>query len=262
MKIAYLLEDTAISATARVTMAHADAHIARGDRARIVTKGAPVNWRSSRAEWIYVDALEEYRADADETVITDPHLLPRVVDDEVFRDRLPREHEPLRVLLAGPSQKEAHAIEDGYGAVAHARWFHQQVELVRVSPWAPSREEPLDAVQEFHVGLATAEMTRLMHSCDVLVAPTRHEEGFALTTAEAMAAGLACVMTAIPAHLAFDETPDFAAFAPENNAVALGEALIRVLEDAVLRRRLRERARTVAEQWRPAEGRGRSAEGR
>lgn len=250
MKIAYLLDDTAISATARIAMAHADAGIARGDRVRIVTKGAPVSWRSSRAEWIYVESFDEYLADDDETVVADLRALPPVVDEEVYRDRTPREHEPLRVLLCGAWQKESHGIPDGYGAVAHARWFHQEVELVRVAPWAPSREEPLDAVQEFHVALTTAEMTRLMHTCDILVAPTRREEGFALTTAEGLAARLACVLTAIPTHLAFDDTPDFAAFAPEDNAVELGERLIALLEDAKLRSRLRERGGAVAERWR------------
>ena len=51
---------------------------------------------------------------------------------------------------------------------------------------------PLDTVQEFHVALSASEMTRLMHSCDVLIAP---EERFSLSTAEALAAGVPAVMT-------------------------------------------------------------------
>jgi glycosyltransferase involved in cell wall biosynthesis len=165
--------------------------------------------------------------------------LPLVVDEELYRDRVPREHEPLRVLLCGASQDETLAIDDGYGAVAHARWFHQTVDLVRVSPWAPSREEPLDTVQEFHVGLTTAEMTRLMHSCDVLVAPGPR---FALSTAEALASALACVIAAPPF--------DYPASAPAGNPVELGERLIEVLSDASLRSRLRAHGREVAQKWR------------
>src|SRR5687768_18600712 len=48
------------------------------------------------------------------------------------------------------SQADLRGIDEGYGAVAHARWFHQKLDLIRVSPWAPSKEEPLDSVQEFH----------------------------------------------------------------------------------------------------------------
>ena len=66
MRITYLLEDTAISGPARTVLAQADALIARGHRVRIATKGAPVTWRASRAEWLYVDdfgAIEDEPSD-------------------------------------------------------------------------------------------------------------------------------------------------------------------------------------------------------
>jgi glycosyltransferase involved in cell wall biosynthesis len=314
LRIAYLVEDTAQSGGVRVQLMQADALIARGHQVRLVTKGLPLTWRTSRAEWVYVDNFLDYDAREDDFVvgtfwltlgpaatiapgkavhlcqgyegaftayqplrpqIEEAYRLPlpklvvakslipvcrqftddvtyvgQIVDDDFYRVRSPRENEPLRVLLCGESQADMKGIEDGYGAVAHARWFHQKVELVRVSSWAPSREEPLDSVQEFHVALATREMTRLMHSCDVLVAPNRREEGFGLPAAEAMASGIPVVMTSIPSYLSFDETHDYALFAPEGNAVELGEKLIELLGDEELRDRLRTRGREVAEQWR------------
>ena len=51
-----------------------------------------------------------------------------------YRAATTREHEPLRVLLCGPSHEEPRAIPDGYGAVAHARWFHQTLELTASRP--------------------------------------------------------------------------------------------------------------------------------
>jgi glycosyltransferase involved in cell wall biosynthesis len=181
---------------------------------------------------------------------TDVTYIGQIVDDEFFRSRTRAESQPLRVLLSGQSQADLKGIDDGYGAVAHARWFHQKLELVRVSPWAPSREEPLDGVQEFHVALNTIEMTRLMHSCDVLLAPNHREEGFGLPAAEAMASGIPTIMTSIPSYLSFDDAQDYALFAPEENAVELGEKLIELLSDADLRQRIRKRGREVAEQWR------------
>jgi len=317
MNITYLVEDTEQSGGVRVQLVHADALIARGHRVRLVTKGQPLTWRGSSAEWVYVDDFREYDASGEDFVVgtfwvTVPHAhamagaravhlcqgyegafsvyepvrdqidtvyslpipklvvtrslvevcrrfsddvtyLGQVVEDEFYRPGAPREHEPLRVLLCGQSQADLRGIPEGYGAVAHARWFHQTLDLIRVSPWAPSREEPLDQVQEFHVGLTTAEMTRLMHSCDVLLAPNHKEEGFGLPVAEAMASGIPCVVTSIPSYLSFDETRDYALFAPEANAVELGERLIEALSDADLRDRLRARGREVAEQWRVAE---------
>ncbi len=314
MNIAYLLEDTDQSGGVRVPLAHADALISRGHRVRLVTKGLPLTWRASRAEWIYVDDFRQYDASSDDFVIgtfwitvpfaheiagkravhlcqgyegafsayesireqidatyrlpipklvVSPSLIEickrfhddvtcigQVVEDEFYRPFTSREHEPLRVLVSGQAQADLKGVQDAYGAVAHARWFHQKLDLIRVSPWAPSREEPLDTVQEFHVALTTAEMTRLMHSCDALIAPNHAEEGFGLPAAEAMASGLPTILTSIPSYLSFDDTHDYALFAPEQNAVEMGERLIELLSDAELRERLRARGREVAEQWR------------
>jgi glycosyltransferase involved in cell wall biosynthesis len=314
MNITYLVEDTEQSGGVRVQLAHADALIERGHRVRLVTKGLPLTWRSSRAEWVYVDDFRQYDAKNDDFVIgtfwvtvpfafelagkravhlcqgyegsfsvyepirdqidaayslpipklvvakslvpmceqfsDDVTYIGQVVEEEFYRSVTPRESSPLRVLVSGQAQADLKGIQDAYGAVAHARWFHQKLDLIRVSPWAPSREEPLEAVQEFHVALTTAEMTRLMHSCDVLIAPNHRQEGFGLPAAEAMASGIPCVVTSIPSYLSFDERRDFALFAPEQNAVELGERLIELMSDAALRERLRVRGREVAEQWR------------
>src|SRR5712691_6031002 len=314
LRIAYLLEDTELSGGIRVQLAQADALVARGHRVRLVTKGLPLTWRTSRGEWDYVSDFHEYDASEDDFVVgtfwltvgpawdiareravhlcqgyegaftayqpmrgeieaayrlplpklvvsqalipicqqftSDVTYIGQIVDEEFYRSRTPRENEPLRVLLSGQSQADMKGIDEGYGAIAHARWFHQKLDLVRVSPWAPSREEPLEAVQEFHVALSAREMTRLMHSCDVLIAPNHREEGFGLPAAEALASGIPTVMTAIPSYLSFDDTKDFALFAPEENAVELGEKLVELLSDGALRQRLRQRGREVAEQWR------------
>jgi len=314
LRIAYLMEDTALSGGTRVMLAQADALIERGHHVRIVTKGLPLTWRSSRAEWIYVDDFNTYDARGDDFVLAtfwttlapawtiapekalhlcqgyegafnayqpiraeidaayrlpipklvvarqlleicrqftdDVHYVGQIVDDDFFRPRTPPENGPMRVLLCGESQVDLKGIADGYGAAAHARWFHQRFDLIRVSPWAPSREEPLDTVQEFHVALNTREMTRLVHSCDVLIAPNHREEGFGLPAAEAMASGIPVIMTAIPSYQSFDDGRDYALFAPQENAVELGEKLIELLSDADLRNRLRTRGREVAEQWR------------
>lgn len=249
MRITYLLEETDISATARMAVAQADALIARGHQVRIVTPGLPLTWRSSRAEWIEAGELRRYVAERNEIIVDlDTVRANPIVDDDFYRDRLPRENTPLRVLIAGGAQSEEKGIADGYGAAAHARWFHQTLDLVRVSPWAPSREEPLDDVQEFHVALNAREMTRLLHACDVVVAPNRRGDPLSLTTLEALASGLACVVTSTPAHVAIGD--DHALFAPPDNAVELGEKLIEVLGDHELRQRLRARGREVADKFR------------
>lgn len=314
LQISYLMEDTQLSGGQRIQLAHADALIDRGHRVRIVTKGLPLTWRPSRAEWIYVDDFGQYDAAEDDFVVgtfwvtlpwaaklggsravhlcqgyeglinfyapildqieaayaipmpklvvatplveicrrftDDVTFIGQIVDEEFYREQTPPERVPPRVLLYGQAEADLRGVTEGYGAVAHARWFHQKLDLIRVSPWAPTREEPLEVVQEFHVGLNTAEMTRLMHSCDVLVAPSHREEGFGLPAAEALASGIPCILTSIPSYLSWGEPHDYALFAPEGNAVELGERLMQLLDDEELRERLRSRGREIAEQWR------------
>lgn len=55
LRIAYLLEDTDLSGGVRVQVAQADALIKRGHHVVIFTKGPPLNWRRSLAEWRYVN---------------------------------------------------------------------------------------------------------------------------------------------------------------------------------------------------------------
>jgi len=174
----------------------------------------------------------------------------QIVDAEFSRTRIPPENDPPRVLVVGAAEVETKGIDDAYGAVAHARWFGHAVELVRVSPWRPSPAEPVsESVDEFHVALSCAEMTRVVHSCDIYLGTNRAGEGFGLPAAEAMAAGIPCVLTRIPAYLGFGEPDDYALFADEGDAVDLGEKLVELLDDEELRTRLRRRGRIVASRF-------------
>jgi hypothetical protein len=219
----------------------ADALAARDHETRIITIERPIAYFGGKlAEWIEVDDWRMADFEAADAVIATSARTARVagdraiadleaviVPDEIYRDRTPREHEPLRVLLPGPSQSEEANIDDGYGAITHARWFHQKVELVRMSPWAPSREEPLDSIEEYHVGLSAQETVRLLHSCDIVVVPGTS----GLLARAAMAAGIPLLTRA-------------------KTAVELGEKLIEVLSDEALRERMRAEGREKAKPWR------------
>ncbi len=69
MKIAYLIEDTELAGGNRVAVAHADALIARGYEVTIITKGGPLTWRRSRAQWLHVSSFEEVDASAFDFVV-------------------------------------------------------------------------------------------------------------------------------------------------------------------------------------------------
>jgi glycosyltransferase involved in cell wall biosynthesis len=318
LRIAYLIEDTDLSGGVRVALAQADALIARGHHVTIATKGLPLQWRSSLAEWQYLSDFREIDASALDFVIATfwttvrfaleaagpektvhlcqgyegdftayqsiheviestyrlpvpklvvaPHLVEtlrrfssdvtwigQIVDDDFYRAASPADNDPPRVLLAGASQIDFKGIDIGYAAVAQARWQGASFELVRISPWVPSQEEPLsEHVQEFHVGLSSPEMVKTMHACDVFLGPSRRAEGFGLPAAEAMASGLPAVLTSIPSFLSFDARHDYALFADEEDGEGLGDRLVELLSDDNLRRQLRHRGREVVEQFRSA----------
>ena len=197
----------------------------------------------------------------------DATYVGQIVDDDFFGSRglavsgsrgeenretaRPRDRAtPPRVLLVGPAQADFKGIDAGYDAVRRARAKGAEFDLVRVSQWPAAAGEPAQLASEFHVALTTAEMARLIASCDVFLGPSRREEGFGLPAAEALASGVPAVLSAISSFLSWDAVHDYALFTPEGDGAAMGDALVRLLGDAALRERLAARGREVVEQFR------------
>lgn len=180
----------------------------------------------------------------------DATAIGQIVDDVFFRQPEFHDRKRKRVLLAGPMQADFKGLDIGYDAVRHARSRGAEFDLVRVSQWPAADGEPADLAAEFHVGLNSADMARLLATGDIFLGPSRKEEGFGLPAAESMASGVAAVLSAIPSFLEFDGAHDYALFAPENDAAAMGDGLLRLLGDDPLRRRIALRGREVVEQFR------------
>jgi glycosyltransferase involved in cell wall biosynthesis len=173
----------------------------------------------------------------------------QIVDDDFFQAGRPRSGSP-RVLLSGQAQGDMKGVDLGYAAVRRARERGAVFNLVRVSPWHPMPDEPMDLASEFHVAIDTASMARLLASCDIFVGPNRHQEGFGLPAAEALASGVPAVLTAIPSYLSWDAMHDYAIFAEEEDVDALGDGIAELVADSGSRDRLSKRGREVAEQFR------------
>ena len=195
-------------------------------------------------------------------ITVSPHLVPickeffddatyigQIVDDDYFQPHTDSAV-PRRVLLVGPMQADFKGIDVGYEAVRRAREQGAVFDLIRVSQWAPAEDEPTELAAEFHVGLSTAGIVRLIASCDANLAPSRYQEGFGLPAAEAMASGVPGVLSEIPSFLSWSETHDYALFAPEDDGAAMGDALVTLLGDAAARKRVVRRGREVVEQFR------------
>ncbi len=180
---------------------------------------------------------------------SDATYIGQIVDDVFFRHPQFRDGK-MRVLLVGPVQADFKGIAVGYEAVRHARKAGADFDLIRVSQWPATDDEPAELATEFHVGLDSAAMARLIATCDLYLGMSLHQEGFGLPAAESMASVLAAVLSEVPSYLSFDGAHDYALFAPEGDAVTAGDALIRLVGDAALRRRIALRGREVVEQFR------------
>jgi glycosyltransferase involved in cell wall biosynthesis len=186
----------------------------------------------------------------------DATYIGQIVDD-VFYQPHAAHAGPPRVLLVGPAQADFKGIDVGYDAVRHARSRGAEFELIRVSQWVPAPGEPTDLAAEFHVALDSQQMARLMASCDIFLGPSRHQEGFGLPAAEALASGLTCVLSEIPSFLSWfsgapapspvraGEGAGAPLFTPEDDAAAMGDALVKAIENPIA-------SREVVEQFRAA----------
>lgn len=316
LRVAYFLEDTDLAGGIRVAVAHGDALIQRGHKVTLITKGDPLTWRSSTAEWSFVTSFDHvdiarydfvvatfwktlratfelaarraihlcqgyegsftaYQAIKDQIdtayrlpipkITVSPHLvgicrqfyddatyIGQIVDDEFYQPHEERKTRKPRVLLVGPAQADFKGIDVGYAAVRHARERGAKFDLVRVSQWPPEESEPTELAGEFHVGITSAEIARVIASCDLFLGPSRWQEGFGLPAAEALASGVPAVLSSIPSFLSWHPQHDYALFVPENDGAAMGEALMQLIGNSDLQTRLAERGREVLEQFRAA----------
>lgn len=188
----------------------------------------------------------------------DATWIGQIVDEEFYQTRRDRAGRP-RVLLVGPAQADFKGIDVGYDAVRRARELGAEFDLVRVSQWHPADGEPVELAAEFHQSIPSQEMVRIIATADIVLGPSRWQEGFGLPAAESMASGVPAILSEIPSFLSWDAKHDYALFVPEGDGAAMGDALARLLRDDELRRRLGARGREVVEQFR-AERTGRRLE--
>jgi glycosyltransferase involved in cell wall biosynthesis len=230
-------------------------HRLAGARAIHLCQGYEGSFTAYQAQKGAIDAA--YRLPMPKIVVS-PHLVDlcrqfsddvtyvgQIVDDIFFRDAPPPRNARPRVLLVGPMQADFKGIDVGYDAVRGL-----DVDLIRASQWPAAEGEHL--AREFHVGISSRQMVELIATCDAYLAPSRHQEGFGLPAAEAMAGVVPGVMSEIPSFLGFDTVHDYALFAPENDARAMGAQLARLLGDEPLRASIARRGREVVEQFRAA----------
>jgi glycosyltransferase involved in cell wall biosynthesis len=151
------------------------------------------------------------------------------------------------VLIVGPTDVGWKRVTDALSAVRLLKQRKPDVRLVRVAQH-PMRdvERALAVTDEYHSMLTPPEMAALYRRADVLLLASDATEGFGLPLLEAMACGLPCVVTDIPAFRTFARPDDYAHFAGVGDVEGMASAAERLLDSPAERERLDARGLEVA----------------
>jgi glycosyltransferase involved in cell wall biosynthesis len=155
------------------------------------------------------------------------------------------------VAVPGIFQSPVKDVPTALAAVRLLRTWGVRARLLRVATLPLSDEEgEMLAPDRYLCGVPPATVARALARCDLLLMPSRREEGFGLPLLEAMAAKVPAVASEIPSTLFF--AAGAAALAPAGDAAAFAAAAHRLLTDPRAWRRARRRGRRAAQAFAPA----------
>lgn len=174
-------------------------------------------------------------------------LVPYGLPDGVFTPPAARDGPARTVLIVGPTDVGWKRVLDGVSAVGLLKRRRPGVRLVRVAQH-PMRdaEHAFGVADEYHTMLTPPQMADLYRRADVLLCPSDETEGFGLPVLEAMACGLPCAVTDIPAFRSFDRPDDYARFVPVGDVGGMAAALEWLMDSPHELRRLTARGLEVA----------------
>lgn len=136
--------------------------------------------------------------------------------------------DPPWLLLVGPFEADVKGIGVALAGLSLFRRRGGRFRLRRVSTFpATESESAMDLAEEYHHLLPPARMPFAYRACDLLLGPSRPEEGFGLPVVEALSCGVPCLLSDTPGHreIAGDAARYFADGDPEALAAALPQAL-------------------------------------
>lgn len=174
------------------------------------------------------------------------YVVSNGLPDGVFSADGRTENAVPTVLVVGPTDVGWKRVADALSAVKKLK-EQRTVKLVRVAQHEMrDGEKAAGVTDEYHTMLTPAQMAEQYRRADVLLLPSDATEGFGLPFLEAMACGLPCVVTDIPAFRTYAAPDDYAHFVPVGDTAGMAAALGRLLDAPAERQRLRERGLQVA----------------
>lgn len=176
--------------------------------------------------------------------------------DPLFRPalRLRPRREPW-IAIPGIFGAEVKGVPTALAAVRRLRERGYACRVLRISVMELTGEERrLLEPDRFLAGVAPAEVARELRRCDLLLFPSREEEGFGLPLLEAMASRVPAVASRISSTLHIgDGTGGAVKLVPPGDARALAQGAEELLSDARAWRQARRRGWRASRRFRPEE---------
>lgn len=184
-----------------------------------------------------------------ESRVVPPPLDPLFRSSWPFRPRLRPRRRPW-IALPGIFAAEVKGVPTALEAVRRLRDSGLDCRLLRFSILPLSDEERRLLEPDVYLcGVHPRKIARALRRCDLLLFPSRAEEGFGLPLLEAMASGVPAVASRIPStiHMA-DGT---VSLVPAGDPEAFAAAARELLSDSQAWRRARSRGLETARRYRP-----------
>jgi 2-polyprenyl-3-methyl-5-hydroxy-6-metoxy-1,4-benzoquinol methylase/glycosyltransferase involved in cell wall biosynthesis len=155
-----------------------------------------------------------------------------------------------RLLLVGPFDGQIDgAIKGMPQGLLAARLACEAcgLRLVRLNQFDQAKEEKrFCKAKTYHHGVLPADVPAIYQSSDLFLSSSQGVEGFGLPALEALACGLPCVLSDIPSYRDFDDTDDFALWAPPGDPLKMAKRVEQLWHDKDLQAHLRRRGPEVA----------------
>lgn len=158
---------------------------------------------------------------------------------------------PVRVLIVGPFEVDVKNIPTALmGVRLTLNKIPQRIELIRVSQFPLSEAEKRIIIPHvYHFCVSYYKMGDIYREADVFISTSKEAEGFGLPALEAMACGVPTILSKIPSYMSFDERQDYSIFVEPSDAEAVMMAIIQIVSDKNLRKRLIQRGLEVAQKF-------------
>jgi len=146
--------------------------------------------------------------------------------DQFYSENKEKSNDTIRILM--PYRKiQWKGIEDGINAFRIVREKYPHIQLVM---FGPGSDKDVPKYVEFYEKPDSHKLRKIYNSCDIFVFPS-HCEGFGMPPMEAMACGVACIVTNVGAVPNYTIPGKTAIVVPPRDPESLANACIDLLEN-------------------------------